>query len=68
LFLIRIRGQQQCPAKSLRRKLGPAAILLGCTEIDLLVGPDDAPKPVFDTTRLHAERAVEMALEPLRTR
>jgi aspartate racemase len=47
---------------------GAEAILLGCTEIDLLVGPDDAPVPVFDTTRLHAERAVEMALEPLRTR
>jgi aspartate racemase len=46
---------------------GAEAILLGCTEIDLLVGPDDAPVPVFDTTRLHAERAVEMALEPLRT-
>jgi aspartate racemase len=41
---------------------GAQAILLGCTEIDLLVGPDDAPVPVFDTTRLHAERAVELAL------
>jgi aspartate racemase len=47
---------------------GAEAILLGCMEIDLLVGPDDAPVPVFDTTRLHAERAVETALEPLRTR
>jgi aspartate racemase len=45
---------------------GAEAILLGCTEIDLLVGPGDAPVPVFDTTRLHAEKAVEMALEPLR--
>jgi aspartate racemase len=45
---------------------GAEAILLGCTEIDLLVGPNDAPVPVFDTTRLHAEKAVEMALEPLR--
>jgi aspartate racemase len=43
---------------------GAQAILLGCTEIDLLVGPNDAPVPVFDTTRLHAERAVDMALEP----
>jgi aspartate racemase len=42
---------------------GAEAILLGCTEIDLLVGPDDASVPVFDTTRLHAERAVELALE-----
>jgi hypothetical protein len=28
--------------------------------------PDDAAVPVFDTTRLHAEKAVELALEPLR--
>ena len=42
---------------------GSQAILFGCTEIDLLVGPDDAPVPVFDTTRLHAERAVEVALD-----
>ncbi len=41
---------------------GAEGILLGCTEIDLLVGPRDAPVPVFDTTRLHAERAVELAL------
>jgi aspartate racemase len=40
---------------------GAQGILLGCTEIDLLVGPQDAPVPVFDTTRLHAERAVELA-------
>ncbi|MGZ4271616.1 MAG: aspartate/glutamate racemase family protein [Solirubrobacteraceae bacterium] len=43
---------------------GARAVLLGCTEIDLLVGPEDAPVPVFDTTRLHAERAVELALAP----
>jgi aspartate racemase len=41
---------------------GAEAILLGCTEIDLLVGPDDASVPLFDTTRLHAERAVDLAL------
>ena len=41
---------------------GAQGILLGCTEIDLLVGPQDAPVPVFDTTRLHAERAVELAI------
>jgi aspartate racemase len=41
---------------------GAEAILLGCTEIDLLVGPQDSPVPVFDTTRLHAERAVELAI------
>jgi aspartate racemase len=41
---------------------GAEAILLGCTEIDLLVGAADSPVPVFDTTRLHAERAVELAI------
>jgi aspartate racemase len=41
---------------------GAEGILLGCTEIDLLVGPADSPVPVFDTTRLHAKRAVELAL------
>jgi aspartate racemase len=43
---------------------GAQGILLGCTEIDLLVGAGDAPVPVFDATRLHARRAVELALEP----
>ena len=41
---------------------GAEGILLGCTEIDLLIGPQDAPVPVFDTTRLHAERAADLAL------
>jgi aspartate racemase len=41
---------------------GARGILLGCTEIDLLVGQADSPVPVFDTTRLHARRAVELAL------
>jgi aspartate racemase len=41
---------------------GAEGILLGCTEIDLLIGPLDAPVPVFDTTRLHAERVVDLAL------
>jgi aspartate racemase len=41
---------------------GAQGILLGCTEIDLLIGPQDAPVPLFDTTRLHARRAVELAL------
>jgi aspartate racemase len=40
---------------------GAQGILLGCTEIDLLIGPADAPVAVFDTTRLHAQRAVELA-------
>jgi aspartate racemase len=43
---------------------GAQAILLGCTEIDLLVSAEDSPVPVYDTTRLHAERAVTLALAP----
>lgn len=45
---------------------GAEGIILGCTEIGLLVGPNDAPYPLFDTTRLHAERAVELALDDVR--
>jgi aspartate racemase len=41
---------------------GAEGILLGCTEIDLLVGPGDASVPLFDTTRLHVARAVELAM------
>ncbi|HET6551861.1 MAG TPA: aspartate/glutamate racemase family protein [Solirubrobacter sp.] len=43
---------------------GAQGVLLGCTEIDLLVGAEDSPVPVYDTTRLHAERAVTLALAP----
>jgi aspartate racemase len=43
---------------------GAAGVLLGCTEIGLLIGQRDADVPVFDTTRLHAESAVVFALQP----
>ncbi len=42
---------------------GAECILFGCTEIGLVVGPQDAPVPVFDTTRLHVRRAVDLALD-----
>ena len=41
---------------------GAEAVILGCTEIMLLVRPEDSAVPIFDTTMLHAEAAVEMAL------
>lgn len=41
---------------------GADAIILGCTEIGLLVGPRDAHVPLFDTTVLHACAAVKAAL------
>lgn len=42
---------------------GAQAIILGCTEIGLLVKPGDAPVPLYDTTAIHARRAVEQALQ-----
>ncbi|PTS88949.1 MULTISPECIES: aspartate/glutamate racemase family protein [unclassified Caulobacter] len=41
---------------------GAQAIILGCTEIMLLVSQADSAVPLFDTTSLHAMAAVEMAL------
>lgn len=40
---------------------GARAIILGCTEIGLLVSQADSDVPLFDTTRLHAEAAVDFA-------
>ena len=41
---------------------GAQGIVLGCTEIELLVAAADSPVPVFPTTRLHVEAAVDAAL------
>ena len=41
---------------------GADAVILGCTELDLLLGQDDVELPVLDTTALHAEAAVRFAL------
>jgi len=52
-FLAVIEGLQNC---------GAQGIILGCTEIPLLVKQTDVAIPIFDTTRLHAEAAVDWAL------
>ena len=41
---------------------GAEGVILGCTEISLLIGPGDSPVPLFDTTEIHARAAVETAL------
>ncbi|MFC5450412.1 aspartate/glutamate racemase family protein [Paenibacillus aestuarii] len=41
---------------------GAEGIILGCTEIPLLVQQEDTGIPLFDTTRIHAEESVEFAL------
>jgi aspartate racemase len=41
---------------------GAQGVILGCTEISMLIGPSDSPVPLFDTTTLHARKAAEWAL------
>jgi aspartate racemase len=41
---------------------GARGVILGCTEIGLLLRPVDAPVPLFDTATIHAEAAAEFAL------
>lgn len=41
---------------------GAQGVILGCTEIGLLVGTGDATVPLFDTARIHAEAAADWAL------
>jgi len=56
------RRQFQTIIDSLREK-GAEGVILGCTEIGLLIHQADSSLPVFDTTLIHAKRAVEMALD-----
>jgi len=44
------------------RKQGAQAVILGCTEIAMLLRPQDCDLPLFDTTALHAEHAAAWAL------
>ena len=46
------------------RDAGAEGVIAGCTEIELLVRPEDLSCPYFPTTRLHALAAVEAALAP----
>jgi len=46
--------------------LGAQGIILGCTEIPLIVNPEEFNLPIFDTTYIHAEMAVEIALGELK--
>ena len=41
---------------------GAEGVILGCTEISLLIKPEDSPLSLFDTTAIHASAAVEFAL------
>jgi aspartate racemase len=43
---------------------GAEGIILGCTEIELLIGFDDSPVQIYPTTQLHVTAAVEASLRP----
>ena len=46
------------------RSMGAEGVILGCTEIGMLIGPGDTPVTLYDTTKIHAAKAVEWALMP----
>lgn len=61
-----ISGQSRRKYQSVIKKLaakGAQGVVLGCTEIGLLIKPEDSCLPVFDTTQIHATRAALRALE-----
>ncbi len=45
------------------KEAGAQGVILGCTEIGMLIKPEDSILPVFDTTIIHAQKAVEKAFE-----
>jgi aspartate racemase len=64
-----VQGQIQPASREAYRNViarlvdrGAEGLILGCTEIMLLVGPEDSAVPLFDTTSIHAEAAVEQAI------
>ncbi|MDD0841311.1 aspartate/glutamate racemase family protein [Pseudomonas sp. Gutcm_11s] len=60
-----IREESRLAYRALIERLiarGAEAVILGCTEIGLLVGAEDASVPLFDTTLLHARAAADQAL------
>jgi aspartate racemase len=66
LVLGEIKSESREQYKKIIEKLiaaGAQGIILGCTEIGLLVKDEDSRVPLFDTTYIHAVSAVEMALE-----
>lgn len=60
-----VREQKRLAYEAILAKLkarGAECVIMGCTEITMLLNPDTSPLPLFDTTRLHAEAAVKRAI------
>ena len=65
LCLGRVVGASRSEARRIMDRLvgdGAQGIILGCTELAMLIGPADVSVPLFDTTAIHARRAVDWAL------
>jgi aspartate racemase len=67
----KVLGKSVAEFRDIRRRLidrGADAVLLGCTELQMLVPPDDRTTPILDSTQAHAEMAWRISLgrEPLR--
>ena len=65
LCLGRVVDASRSEARLIMGKLvgnGAQGIILGCTELAMLIGPADVRVPLFDTTAIHAQRAVDWAL------
>ena len=60
----RVEAQSREAYRAIIQRLvdrGAEAVILGCTEIMLLVGAADSAVPLFDTTTIHAEAAFDLA-------
>ena len=60
-----LREETRARFRGIIRKLaqeGAEGIILGCTELGLLLKPEDTPVPLFDSTRLHVLAAVDFAM------
>ena len=58
------RREYQAAIDELLHRAGAGGIILGCTEIGMLLSPEDSLLPLYDTAYLHACAAIDWALEP----
>lgn len=66
LFLGQVRPESRARLAGIVDDLvqrGAEGMVLGCTELPMILRPEDSPVPLFDTTRLHALAAVDFSLQ-----
>lgn len=57
-----IRDESRAFYRDVVGRMDADGVILGCTEVELLIGPDDVDVPVFPTTQLHVAAAIDFAL------